>query len=471
MREALASCDMGAVVSAYRTHPFHGRLITQEVAAGWVGITQSQLSRIERGDEITSLPKLRRWAQVLGIPAELLWFTAASEWPGGARRGNAVSLVGADAGPESLEGPDDDPVLSISWGHRGTVEASVALSDGRSRVKRRGFLFLTGAALTAPAHQWLVREPGPVVSGLSGGRVSAGLADRLPAMITELRRMDDVAGGGTVLSLAQHHFGWVAGLLDQASYTEPTGLRLHVALAELGQFAGWAAYDAGHHGLAQRYYIAALRAAHSADDRQLGAHILRSMAFQAAHQERPAEAVTLIETAVAGARGRETPSLLAELSIAKAMALATLKDDSACTAAISHARTHVERLKPDDTPSYLYWVNPAQIMVNAGNSLLQLGQADRAATMLDGVTLFDESFARDRQIYLTHLADAHARPGPQRDLDLAAGRGMEAIDLAESLDSPRGVGHLRDLYHQMRPYAQVPAVGDFVERARGFLAA
>lgn len=47
--------------------------------------------------------------------------------------------------------------------------------------------------------------------------------------------MDDVGGGGTVLSLAQHEFGWVAGLLDKASYDEPTGRKLHVALAELGE--------------------------------------------------------------------------------------------------------------------------------------------------------------------------------------------------------------------------------------------
>jgi hypothetical protein len=86
--------------------------------------------------------------------------------------------------------------------------------------------------------------------------------------------MEDVAGGGTVLSLARRKFGWVAGLLDQASYDEPTGRKLHVALAELGQLAGWGAFDSGQPRLAQRYNVAALRPAHSADDRPLGAHIL-----------------------------------------------------------------------------------------------------------------------------------------------------------------------------------------------------
>ncbi|HET9256551.1 MAG TPA: hypothetical protein VFO16_15325 [Pseudonocardiaceae bacterium] len=102
--------------------------------------------------------------------------------------------------------PVDEVVLTAPWSHRGTVEAAVMLSGGGRRVKRRVFLTLTGTALTAPAHQWLVHEPGPLVSGLAGRRVSAGLADRLPPMIAELRAMDDVAGGGSVLALARHEF-------------------------------------------------------------------------------------------------------------------------------------------------------------------------------------------------------------------------------------------------------------------------
>jgi len=71
--------------------------------------------------------------------------------------------------------------------------------------------------------------------------------------------------------MAQQTFAWVAGLLDQASYSEHTGRALYIMLAELGQLCGWSAFDAGEHGLAQRYYIAGLRAAHTADDRPFDA--------------------------------------------------------------------------------------------------------------------------------------------------------------------------------------------------------
>jgi len=381
-------------------------------------------------------------------------------------------VAGSDAPGEPIDDAGRDPVLSVPWNHRGTVQASVALSGGGSPVERRRFALLTGAALTAPAHQWLVRDPEPLVSGLSGGRVSVALADQLPAMITTLRAMDDAAGGGSVLSLAQQAFGWVAGLLDQASYDERTGRRLYVALAELGQLTGWVAHDAGRPGLGQRYHVAALHAAHSADDRPLGAHILGCMADQAARHGRPAEAVTLIDTAVVGIRGGETPRLLAELHIRKAYALATLRDGSACVAAVAKARTQVERFESDSDPSWLYWVSPAEITAGAGDCLLQLGQPGRATALLDdGIAMFDDSFARDRQVYLAHLADALARPGKQRDVDAAADRGLAAVHLAESLTSTRGIDCLRDLYTQMQPHASVPAVGDFLERAQGVLAA
>jgi hypothetical protein len=341
---------------------------------------------------------------------------------------------------------------------------------GDNRVKRRVFVSLTGTALTAPAHQWLVHEPEPLVSGLVGRRVSAGLADRFPAMIAELRTMDDVAGGGRVLSLARHEFEWVARLLDQASYDESTGRKLLAALAELGQLVSWGAYDDGQPGLAQRYNLAALRAAHSADDRHLGAHILGSMAKQAAHQGQSVEAVTLAETALAGARGLDSPRLQAELCIRQAYALAAGHDAAGCAEAISKARGHIEQFVADGDPRWLYWVIPAWIIVEAGDSLLLLGHADQAAGMLEeGLRCFDESFVRDRQIYLTHLADALARPGKQRDLNAAADRGVAAIELAQSLDSTLGVDLLRDLYHQMTPHAKVPAVADFLDQARDLI--
>lgn len=425
---------------------------SQEALARILGVEPTTVGRWERG---TSRPQ--PWsrpalARALAITVEELDVLLTTSRPS---HHDAAAIA-----------PADEPVLSAAWNHRGTVEAAVALKGG-GPVLRRHFLFLTGATLTAPGHQWLVSDPGPLHSGLSGRRVCATLADRLPAMISELRAMDDLAGGGTVLTLAQHDFDWVAALLDRATYDEATGRKLHTALAELGQLAGWGAYDAGRPELAQRYNITALRAAHSAGDRALGAHVLGAMAKQAAHQGRAAEAVTFAETALTSTSGRRTPRLMAELHLRHAYALARHGDTGASTNAIAKARTQVQHFDSADEPSWLYWVDPAWITVEAGDCLLQSQQAERAAPVLaEGVTLFHDSYVRDRQIYSLHLADALTRPGSQRDLPAAAEHGAAALDQEAHLQSTVTADLLRNLQRQLKPHANVPAVRDFLDRAR-----
>jgi len=412
------------------------------------------VSRHERGLYTPRRFYRRLYCQVFQATEEVLW-------PPG------PALVVRDDEPADEQSVDRDLVLVAPWDAGGTVEAAVALAGSDGLVERRTFVFLSGAALTAPAHQWLVHEPGPLQTALRGDRVTPLLADRLPPMVAELRRMDDVSGGGVVLGLAEREFGWVAWLLDHASYDEKTRWHLHGVLAELGQFTGWVACDAGLHALAQRYWIAALRAAHTADDAALAAFILTSMAHQAAEQGRPAEAVTLIETALAGVRGRQTPALLALLHSDQAYAKAILQDGSGSVDAETRAERWAEQIRPEQEPPRLYWVNRADIAAHSGRALLRLGRAEQAVRPLaDGVRQLDGSMVRDRQLYLADWAEALGRPGRQQDVEEAACRGMEAVALAEGLCSTRGRKRIGDLCTQMRPHATVPTVREFLDRAR-----
>jgi hypothetical protein len=368
---------------------------------------------------------------------------------------------------QDSQSPDRDPVLVAAWDGGGTVEVSLALAGSGGLVERRTFLYLTGTALTAPAHQWLIQEPGQLTAALGGDRVTPDLADRLPPMISELRRMDDVSGGDIVLGLAEREFSWVAGLLDHASYDEETGRKLHVALAELGQFTGYVAYDSGLDALAQRYWIAALRAAHTADAPALGAYILSWMANQAAARGRPTEAATFIETALTGAHDRLTPALGACLGIRQAYAQAILRDAAGCANAAAEADSWVEQIRPEDEPPRLYWVSRAGVTARVGRALLRLGRADQAAhSLAHGLRQLDGSMIRDRQLFLSDWAEALARPGPQRDLEEAAGRGLEAVALAEELASTSATKRILDLRKQLKPHAEVPIVREFLERAR-----
>ena len=157
--------------------------------------------------------------------------------------------------------------------------------------------------------------------------------------------------------------------------------------------------------MAQHYWLAGLRATHTADDAALGAYIIYGLAQQATEQGRPAEAATLVETALIGARGRATPALLARLHISQAYARAVLQDGSGCTGALAKADSWAERVKPEKEPSRLYWVNQAEVTADIGWVLLRLGRADQAVRPLaDGVRQLDDSIVRDRQLFLTDWA-------------------------------------------------------------------
>ena len=68
---------------------------------------------------------------------------------------------------------------------------------------------------------------------------------------TLLQRLDDAHGGGAHLAYVGAQFRAVALLLRQGSHPATIERRLFAALAELGQLAGWMAFDAGQHGLAK----------------------------------------------------------------------------------------------------------------------------------------------------------------------------------------------------------------------------
>ncbi|MET9314195.1 helix-turn-helix transcriptional regulator [Kribbella sp. NPDC003505] len=98
IHEAASRRDMGALLYAYRSHPTHGhRPLPQTVLSNWLGITQSQLSRLESGrNRVRELDKLEHYARVLGIPADVLWFDMPSGTPKRPLRANVSATLPSD---------------------------------------------------------------------------------------------------------------------------------------------------------------------------------------------------------------------------------------------------------------------------------------------------------------------------------------------------------------------------------------
>lgn len=366
-------------------------------------------------------------------------------------------------------GGEDEPLLSAPWNPRGTVEGTVWLAGSDDLLERRLFMFLAGAALTAPAHQWLVQEPGRLVTALGGDRVTPQLVDDLEHMVGELRRMDGAHGGGLVLGLAEREFTWVAGLLDNASYDVQTGRRLYGALAQLGHVTGWMAQDAGRHAVAQRYYIAGLRAAHTADNRPLGAHLIGAMSVQAVDMGNPADALTLLKTADHGTRRNVSPMLNAWLSLWQSYGHAKLGDAPSCGRALNEAEQHLMSVRPGSEPSWLTGMSGADFTADVGRQMLRLGRANEAEPKLaEGLSEADRGSIRRRFVWACALAEARRQQGA---MDGAAAAGHAAVELISGLNSARSVERLRGLCLRLNPHRSSPPVQDFLDRAEPYVAA
>ncbi len=195
---------MGRVIAAYRNHPFHGQPLHQEVVAGWVVMTQPQLSRLENGPPIKDLDKLTLWARTLRIPNHLLWFKLPED---------AVEEFHKTSGSHSnyRSGVEvgKDPI-GVSFQHipaRDAVRPSVNEDVSAMRSFRVADRQIGGGHLYATVVAYLHDEVGPRLFGSGDGGDSR---------------------------------------------------RLFTAAAALTQMAGWMAHDAGRHASAGQHFERAL---------------------------------------------------------------------------------------------------------------------------------------------------------------------------------------------------------------------
>ncbi|MFR9753858.1 hypothetical protein ACL02S_22855 [Nocardia sp. 004] len=358
-----------------------------------------------------------------------------------------------------------DSGLQLPWTAEGAARAMRAVTEA-DPMDRRIFLTMMGAAMSAPAHQWLLADPAPHLTRLGKSRqVSVGTVDELDLMTASLRRLDDGGGGDTVLLMVRAHLRQVVQLIDNSSYTDAVGRRLFSNAGELLRLAGWLAFDGGQHARAQRYWLAALRAAHTAGDRALAANTLGFMSCQAKDIKQPHEAVTIAESARAGYRGA-SPRVSAILALRAAEAYATNGSADRCRRAIDDAFSNLD--SPNTTaPDWSYWLNPGHAHGQAGFCFLKLSDHSAARRHFrQALRLQDSSAAREGALRYTLLATTYVRQADP-DLDQALALADQAVSiLTDDVSSNRCVEHLNTLLRDLAPHSRRPAVRQLAEHVQ-----
>ena len=139
------------------------------------------------------------------------------------------------------------------------------------------------------------------------------------------------------------------------------------------------AVDTGQPGLAQRYYIQALRLAQAAGDRGYGGYVLAaSMSHLAAQLGNPREIAQLARAAQEGARGRVTPRAEAMFHAAEARGHALHGDARAAQVAVgAGGRRDGARPTPPsgDDPAWIAHFDQAYLADELAHCHRDLGQA------------------------------------------------------------------------------------------------
>lgn len=474
IHDALRSEHMGRVIRAWRTHPYHGRQdFPQDRVASWVGLTQTQLSRIENGAPIMHLDRLRQWATVLRIPPERLWFAVSNNTMG------VVQPHQFDRDAIATNDDDAEGEASGAWVPLDTVEMVSKFTREDLSLDRReatraiaGMVF--GGVFLERLERWLWPSEQIVSKRICPSGIGSEEVEQIEHAAQLFRSWDDRFGGGLRRKAVVGQLSEVADEIRDFSHPPHLEKRLFGAMAQLAETAATMSWDSGQGAVAQRYYVMALRAAKEAGDRAFGANILAGMARQLFYLGRVADGLELVRLAQDGAGGRATPTIQAMLQTREAWAYAKQGRLGAFRRATSRAEDYLRDSRPSDDPYWINYFDEAELAGVTGGRLLEAAHTHAAlATETVGyiqraVEMRRPQSLRSAALDQLGLAEAFVIQGEAHE---ASRLGHEAADVVEKTPSDRVRVKLVELYQQTDAYAAVPSVAQFRDRVRGILSA
>ena len=319
------------------------------------------------------------------------------------------------------------------------------------------------AAWISAALAWLVSDDGTPAPETGPGR-EVGRSDvaRVRANAVLFAELDNRFGGAHARRSLVHYLQReVTGLL-RGRYTDDVGRELFAAVAEASLLAAWASYDCGLHGLAQRYFVQALRLAQTASDRRLACSVLSAMSHQATFLGHLTEAASLARAARTGLRDQATPALTSQFLAMEARALARAGDTRGCHAAITAAERSFRSFEPGRDPKFISYFTEAELTAEIAHCFRDLGDSRRASDHAALAAPSDGQYARSDFFAMMVLAHAIADQG---DPDHACQAALAALHLGESLTSARCVSYVREFRSRLDRFGGHATVRDFREQA------
>jgi transcriptional regulator with XRE-family HTH domain len=368
---------------------------------------------------------------------------------------------------EALGLPPD--VVALPWPHwlppstDGVVpltqhSAVPALREALTPVERRAFLTISTTALTGLASQW---ASAPRVTALTH---AAGQSDEDEDLIDILHASADrLTSAGPpheqhTTRLLTAHLDTVTDLLHTGRHRPAAQRRLHTLAVDLAHTLAWRHFDHGTHSVATRHWIAALHNTHVLGDTDRGAGLLSDLAYQAAWRKDHTLAQDLLTHALTRARHPAARSLL-HLRLARSLAASPIPRPKTARRAL-HAAEHDLHRAGTDRPAWCTWMSDADLAVDTGQTLLDLGDTRPAHQLItEGEHLLPPARDKTRGIFFAYQAASHLN---HRDIEPAAQAATTALELARRTRAPRCEQLVQRLAPAFRPHARHDTVARFL---------
>lgn len=454
MRDALATWHMGRVIYAYRSHPWHGLPLKQSVVGSWFGLTQTQLSRIENGRAPEELSKLIRWAEVLRIPYELLWFKMPGD--GGIEFPSSTApTVPVIVSGRTILLPVDEQAARV----RG-LEHILDRSTHHGQDNRKP------AALLQPVYA--LPEPDGTSPALTASNVAE--LERLAAALEDARKYLD----GSVVGLFREQLerskaedgrhgparalplvlGILGAITDHVREVKPEVRRSLLSLAaEAAEFVGWLYRDLKDAGNATYWYDRAMEWAQEACDMPMQGYVLLKKS-QMAYDTRDAQRVVSFAEAAHQGPWRYSRIIRVEVAQQHALGLAMIGAPlGEVEREMAYARELLTQSPDDDSGAADPDFTIETLTLRQAACYTEAGKPATAAQMFGEVLGSGTLSKRDTGFFNARRALALALSG---EPDEAADAGLQAVKVARETSSERTMLLLGEVVQELRPWSSRP---------------
>lgn len=434
------------------------RGISLREAARRAEVSPGHLSNVVHGKRPLTPSVATRLDQVLGAEG---WFleqalapSAGTAWQLGRPSAGTAAAI---AGLEGYEVADD------------AVEGLIELA-ARSASPRGDIAAASGPDLAAAVHDalraaltWRGRRTGQ-------DRVLPPQLVVMNSHIASMRTLDDRHGGGALSLLYVNGQLRVAlELARAADYTADVSHQLMVMIGDLAQLTGWVNFDASRYGAAERYLMLSQYVARAAGEPGRAANAVGMLSYISAFAGHGTDAVHIAAAAEYLCPQSASPALRARIAGRKATACAAAGDFAGFRAA---SQTALELLAKDgpQAPSYLYYLEPEQLIAEQGQALVMLAERSevgRKRLLGEAVELLAPisasgarpQYPRSALLHGSFLAKAYLMIGDQ---DAAVASARDALTRLAEVQSVRGISYLRSLRPELARHGRAPTVAAFL---------